>query len=144
MADLFGFSDQNIKAPLTADKATINWGGGIVTGAIQISVAYAQQVNRRRTIGNKDAVIWAAMPSGQITIQRLLTTDATELFKSPGWKACEPGTITLTLGGGCDSTGGVTFTARGCIVSQFSVSAEAESLTVMDNVSIEFLQLTAG
>lgn len=143
MADLYGFGDQNIKTPLTADKATINW-GGIVTGAIQISVAYAQQINRRRTIGNKDAVIWAAMPSGQITIQRLLTTDAGALFSSPGWKATAPGEITLTLGGGPTGGNGPTFTARGCVVSQFSVQAEAESLTVMDNVTIEFLQLNAG
>jgi Na+/glutamate symporter len=143
MADLYGFGDQNIKTPLTADKATINW-GGIVTGAIQIAVSYAQQVNRRRTIGNKDAVIWAAMPSGQITIQRLMTTDAAGLFSSPGWKATTPGTITLSLGGGTAGAGGPTFTATGCVVSQFSVQAEAESLTVMDNVVIEFLQLTAG
>ena len=143
MADLYGFGDQNIKTPLTADKATINW-GGIVTGAVQIAVSYAQQVQRRRTIGIKDAVIYASMPSGQVTIQRLLTTDATGLFSSPGWKACEPGTITLTLGGGCAGGGGPSFTATGCVVSQFQVSAEAESLTVMDNVVIEFLQLSPG
>lgn len=143
MADLFGFGDQNIKTPLTADKATINW-GGIVTGATQVTVAYAQQVQRRRTIGNKDAVIYASMPSGQVSVQRLLTTDANALFNSPGWRACEPGTITLTLGGGCAGGGGPSFTATGCVVSQFSVTAEAESLTVMDNVTIEFLQLTAG
>jgi hypothetical protein len=145
MADLFGFGDQNIKAPLTADKAIIQWGGNVVTGAIQVAISYAQQVNRRRTIGNKDAVIWAAMPSGQITIQRLLTTDASALFTSQGWQACNPGSIILTLGGGCDgATKGSTFTARGAIVSQFSVQAEAESLTVMDNVTIEFLQLVAS
>jgi hypothetical protein len=140
MADLFGFGNQSIKTPLTADKATINW-GGIVTGAIQISVSYSQQINRRRTIGNKDAVIWAAMPSGQVTIQRLLTTDAGGLFSAPGWQACNPGTITLTLGGGCDGGGGPSLTAMGAVVSQFNVSAEAESLTVMDNVVVEFLQL---
>ncbi len=143
MADLFGFGNQSIKTPLTADKATIQW-GGVVTGAVQVNISYAQQVNRRRTIGNKAAVIWAAMPSGQITIQRLLTTDAAALFSSPGWNACTPGTITLTLGGGCGGGNGPTFTATGCVVSQFSVTAEAESLTVMDNVVIEFLQLTAG
>lgn len=141
MADLFGFSNQTIKTPLTADKATIQW-GGIVTGAIQVSVSYAQQINRRRTIGNKDAVIFASMPNGQVSMQRLLTTDSAALFSSPGWSACNPGTITLTLGG-CNA-GGPTFTATGCVVSQFQVQAEAESLTVMDNVVIEFLQLKAG
>lgn len=140
MADLFGFDYHNIATPLTADKATIQW-GGVVTGAIQISVSYAQQINRRRTIGNKDAVIFASMPNGQITIQRLLTNNASGLYASPGWSACNPGSISVSFGS-CKG-GGTSFTAVGCVVSQFQVQAEAESLTVMDNVVIEFLQLSA-
>lgn len=143
MADVFGFSSQTIGTPLTADKARIYW-GGLVTGAIQVAVNYAQQVNRRRTIGNKSAVIWAAMPSGQVTIQRLLTTDSGALFSAPGWNACYPGQISIELGGGCNSGVAATYVATGCIVSQFSIQAEAESLTVMDNVTIEFLQLSSG
>lgn len=144
MADLFGFSNQSIKTPITADKAILQW-GDIVAGALQVSITYAQPINRRRTIGNKDAVIWASQPNGQVTIQRLITTDASGLFKSPGWSACNPGTITLALRGGCESAGsGPTFIATGCVVSQFNVSAEAESLTVMDNVTIDFLQLMAS
>ena len=143
MADVFGFQGQNIATPLTADKATLIW-GNVVTGAVQVSVNYAQQVNRRRTIGNKDAVIWASMPSGQITIQRLLTTNSSALFNSPGWNACRPGEVSLALGGGCNSGQAAFYMATGCIVSQFSIQAEAESLTVMDNVVIEFLQLTKG
>jgi hypothetical protein len=163
MADLYGFDNQTIKTPLTADKATITWqgvSGEIITGAVQVSISYAQAINRRRSIGNKDAIIWSAMPSGQITIQRLLTIDSNGLFSARGWKSCDPGTITLTLGGGaCDSAtqtasgstavgatskAAITYTATGCIVSQFNVQAEAESLTVMDNVVIEFLQLSQG
>jgi hypothetical protein len=140
MADLFGHDAAQIKAPLTADKCTISW-GGIITGAVQVSVAYSQQVNRRRTIGNKDAVIWATMPSGQITIQRLLTGDSGALLQSDGWNACKPGRITMNLGG-CDGNAG-SYTATGCVVTQFQISAEAESLTVMDNVVVEFLQLSA-
>jgi len=141
--DVFGFNAYTPATPITADKATLIW-GQVVTGAIQVSVTYAQQVNRRRTIGNKAAVIWAAMPNGQISIQRLLTTDSAGLFSAPGWQACLPGTITLQLAGGCDRGASSTYTASGCIVSQFSIQAEAESLTVMDNVTIEFLQLSAG
>jgi len=141
--DLFGFGDQNIKQPLTADKAIISW-GGIVTGAINISVSYAQQVQRRRTIGNKDAVIYASQPMGQVSMARLLTTDAGLLFSSPGWQACNPGTISVTFGGGCSGGVGFTVTAIGCVVSQFQIQAEAEGLTVMDNVVIDFLQLIPG
>lgn len=138
--DIFGFGDQQIKTPLTADKALISW-GGIVTGAINVSVSYAQQVQRRRTIGNKDAVIYASMPAGQVTMARLLTTDAGLLFSAPGWQACNPGTISISFGGGCDSAVGFVVTAIGCVVSQFQIQAEAEGLTVMDNVTIDFLQL---
>jgi hypothetical protein len=140
MADLFGFDYHRIATPLTADRATIQW-GGVVTGAIQVSVSYAQQINRRRTIGNQDAVIYASMPNGQITIQRLLTSNASGLYNAPGWSACKPGTVSVALGS-CNG-GGTGFTASGCVVSQFQVQAEAESLTVMDNVVIEFLQLSA-
>lgn len=142
MADLFGFANQTIKTPFTADKATIQW-GGIVTGAVQVAVSYAQQVNRRRTIGNRDAVIFASQPNGNVNIQRLVTNNSSALFSAPGWNACNPGTITLSLAG-CQRSGGSRFTATGCVVSQFSVTAEAESLTIMDNVVVEFLQLTAG
>ena len=89
-------------------------------------------------------MIWAALPNGQITIQRMLTTDAKSLFTASGWQACNPGTITISVGGGCDGAGGLKLTATGCVVTQFGLSLEAESLTVMDNVVIEFLQLTPG
>jgi hypothetical protein len=142
--DVFGFRGQEIATPLTADKATLIWGNVLVTGAIQVSITYAQQVNRRRTIGNRSAVIWASMPNGQISVQRLMTTDSSQLFSTPGWQACDPGDITLQLAGGCDRGPAGTYMATGCIVSQFSIQAEAESLTVMDNVTIEFLQLSTN
>ena len=140
MADLFQFETPAARAPLTADKAPIQW-GGVIAGAIQVSITYAQQINRRRTIGNKSAAIWGSQPSGQVNIQRLLTSDAGALTSAPGWSGCNPGTVTLSLGG-C-AGGGPTYTATSAVVSQFSVSAEAESLTVMDNVVIEFMQLSA-
>jgi len=140
--DLFGYNNHDIRTPITADKCTIDWGGP-VTGAVQISISYAQQINRRRTIGNRNAVIWGTMPVGQITIARLLTTDASELFSAPGWEACNPGELSFQLAGGCSGTTATTLKANGCIVTQFQVQAEAEGLTVMDNVVIEFLQLTA-
>jgi hypothetical protein len=143
MADLFGFTSQTIKTPFTADKAIIQW-GSVVTGATQVTVSYAQQVNRRRTIGNRDTVIFASQPNGNINIQRLVTNNSSQLFKSDGWSACNPGTITLTLGGCPNDKATSTYTATGCVVSQFSITAEAESLSIMDNVVVEFLQLTAG
>lgn len=144
MSDVFGKALQNLKTPITADTGIINW-GGIVTGAIQLAVSYSQPINRRRTIGNKDAVIYAGQPMGQINISRLLTTDATTLFSAPGWNACNPGNISVSFSSNCGGGGGgLNLTAIGCVVTTFNIQAEAEGLTVMDNVVIEFLQLMAS
>lgn len=147
--DIFGRTPGTPKIPFTADKATIDWGGPITT-AMNVTLTYSQGVQRRRTIGNKDTVIFASMPLGSINISRLLTDDAANLFNSPGWKVCdEPATVKITFRGGCAdqesaSNKEMTLTAIGCIVSQFSISAEAEGLTVVDNVVIDFLQLQAS
>ena len=139
MADLFQTNSQaRAVAPFTADKCTIQWGGEIA-GAMNVTVSYAQQINRRRTIGNKQAMLWASLPNGQITIGRLMATDAGAIFGAPGWNACAPGAVTLQVAG-CD--GSVSYTASDAIVTQYQVSAEAEGLTVIDNVVLEFLTLS--
>ena len=138
MGDLFQRDAGSYKAPITADKCTLSW-GGIITAAIQVQISYAQQVSRRRSIGNKDMVIFASYPQGQISIARMLCDGADDIFGKPGWAHCTPGTISFNMAG-CG--GGFNLTANNCIVSQYTVSAEAEGLTVVDNLVIEFLELT--
>jgi len=138
MADVFGFANSNITSPITADRCTISF-GGTIAGATQVSIQYAQQINRRRTIGNQVSLIWGAQPQGQATIQRLVTGGLS--LGGSGWSACSPGAVTFNLGG-CGSGGG-SLRAEGAVVSQYSISAEAESLTVMDNVVIDFMYLTS-
>lgn len=140
MADLFKREGASYKAPITADKCTITW-GGIVTAAIQVQISYAQQVSRRRSIGNKDMVIFASYPVGQITIGRMICDGAGDIFDKEGWDHCSPGQITLSQDG-CGS--GFKLTAKNCVVSQYQISAEAEGLTVIDNIVIEFLELEKG
>ena len=140
--DLFGRDQQSIQTPITADYAHINWGGQITT-AVNVTISYMQPITRRRTIGNQAAIIYAGQPAGTIQIQRLLTNNAGALFGLPGWSSCSPTSISLTLAG-CAGATGYSVTATGAVVSNFQVSAEAEGLTVIDNVTIEFLQLTSG
>ena len=140
--DIFGREPQEIKKPITSDKAIIHW-GGVVTGAVSITISCQQAVSKRQNIGNNLMAIFTGPPSGNIHIQRLLTSDASGLFSAPGWQGCAPGTLTLSLGVGCSPEGGASYTAQGCIVTSFSVQAEAEGLTVVDSVSIDFLQLFA-
>jgi hypothetical protein len=138
MADLFGYANVSPKAPITADRCTLSFGGVIAT-AMQVQISYQQQINRRRTIGNKEALLWGSQPQGQANIQRMVI--GTEAYGGKGWSACDPADMTFEMQG-CTS-GGPKLTARAAVVSQFSVTAEAESLTVMDNVVIDFMQLTA-
>ena len=146
MADLFKRQDSTIKTPVTADNCVITWGGNIAA-AMQVQISYQQQVQRRRTIGNQNAIIYATYPVGQITIARLIADGAADIFSADGWSACTPGQITFAMSGGKGSNcpgAGYSLTAKGCIVSQFSVQAEAEGLTVVDNITIEFLELSHG
>jgi hypothetical protein len=146
MADLFQRQDSTIKTPVTADNCVITWGGNIAA-AMQVQISYQQQIQRRRTIGNQHALIYATYPVGQITIARLIADGAADIFSAEGWSVCTPGQITFAMHGGngssCSSSG-YSLTAKGCIVSQFSVQAEAEGLTVVDNITIEFLELSHG
>jgi len=139
--DVFRRTAQIPAVPLTADRATINW-DGIIAAALNFNVQYAQGVNRYRTIGNQEAVILTTQPQGSINIQRIITETAADIFSKTGWNSCDPATITFTLGS-CqdDGTGTQSFTATGCVVSTYQLQGEAEGLTIIDNITIEFLQL---
>jgi hypothetical protein len=136
MADIYGFSS-NVVTPATADKSTIGWGGN-VAGAVQVSVSYNQQINKRRSMGNGAAIVWASQPTGQINIQKLVIGSLVK--GAPGFNACNPTTITLNTGS-CTS-GGSGVTATGCVVSQYTITAETDGMTVMENVVIDFVSLS--
>jgi len=141
MADIFQRSAQQIKSPITADKCTITIDGTVVADAIQFQASYSQQVTRRRAIGNQVAIIYGSAPQGQITIARLITGDSSSILGSKIF-SCEGGEVTFE-GTGC-AEGNVRYTARGAMVSSFSISAEADNLTVMDNITIDFIELSSN
>lgn len=142
MADIFGREPLQISTPLTADKCIIYWEGE-VDSAVNVSIEYSQQVTRRRSIGNNKAVVYGSQPQGRISIGRLLTTTAGK-FAEPAW-TCGSGDSVITLTTrGCDGEGGQTYRCAGCVVTSYSIQVEAEGLTVVDNVVIEFLELSIG
>ncbi len=143
MADIFGKEPLELKQPITADKCIISLDGKVVAEASQISIEYSQSITRRRSIGNKTAVIYGAQPQGRASIARLLALDM-EDERGKSWTGCVEGTLTFSMGGGCggqDKSASKRYTATGCIVSAFSIQASADDLTVMDNVVIEFMEL---
>jgi hypothetical protein len=135
MADLFGFQSDSIKTPATADRCTVSFGGAVAS-AVNVSIQYNQQINRRRVVGGAMVLLWASAPQGQASIQTMV---AGSLLKGSGsgWTACAPGVVTFNFGG-C-STGGGSVTCHGAVVSSYQVTAEVEGLTVMENVVIDFV-----
>jgi hypothetical protein len=155
--DVFGKKTNTIVPPLTADNAIFNW-GGIVASAVNVSIGYSRGVSRHRTIGNQIAVMVTSQPAGKISVGSIVTTlTNSSFFQLPGWDGCNPGTVTMTLNqcqGNTFNAAGVPtpvtpgtslqFTAVGCLVSGFNIGFEGEGLVILNNVSIDFLQLISG
>lgn len=167
MAELFGRKQVVPKKPITADMCSILWladsnsasttdpaadGSGAISSATNISIQYQQQVVRRRTLGAANgspiAVIYPSQPVGSMAIQRLICETNEDIFQRAGWNICK-GTAVLTISfdgatayEGCNTTGSV-YIATGATVTGYSISAEAEGLTVVDSIEIQFLQLEA-
>ena len=156
MADIFNRAPLNIEKPVTADMVMIYWGSGnggtggsIVTQATNFQMQYQQQVTRRWTLGGSGAntcVIYPGRPMGTIRIQRLFVDDNENIFSNPGWDPCgAPATLTIQLNGAatdlsCTTSAG-TYIARGAFATGYGFSAEADGLTIIDDVTIEFMQL---
>jgi hypothetical protein len=138
MADIYGFKSDSVQAPFTADKCTVEFGGQIAT-AVNVTIQYNQQINRRRVVGDQSVLLWASAPQGQASIQTMVVNKSLK-GSGDGWNACKPGRITFTMAG-C-AGGGSTVTCHGAVVSSYSVSAEVEGLTVMENLVIDFVTLS--
>lgn len=132
--------------------------GILLSKATSINLTMQQSVTRRRTLGGYGnvAVIFPSQPQGQLTVGRLLAARSTEegnqdLTQLPGWNSCdELGTLTITFsgasayGGNCSVKGELAYKLTGVTVQSYSLQADAESLAVVDNLSLEFLQLFAN
>jgi hypothetical protein len=134
MADIFGFNSDAVKSPVTADKCIVSFGGAIAT-AVNVSIQYNQQINRRRVVGGQNVLLWASSPQGQASIQTMVAGTSLKGGGS-GWSACTPGVVTFTMGG---CTSGPTISCHGAVVSSYQVTAEVEGLTVMENVVVDFV-----
>jgi hypothetical protein len=167
--ELFGRQPMQPIRPITADMTTITWGPDqsgldgdnrateVVTGAVNINISYQQGVVRRRTLstanGRPIAAIYPTQPVGSIAIQRLFAEfpggGTHQIFDYPGWNICR-GTagISLQFNGtsayrDCNRPNSG-FYMTGATVVGYNIAAEAEGLTIMDNLSVEFIQMFAG
>lgn len=136
--DIFQKDTAPIKSPITADKCTVTIGGTVVADAIQFQATYGQNITHRRAIGNKSVIVYGSMPRGQISIARLIAEGSSNILSSDIF-SCTGGTISFK-GTSCDTNSSVNYVFRGCLVSNFSISANADDLTVIDNIVIEFVE----
>jgi hypothetical protein len=139
MADIYGFKSDSISSPITADKCIVQFNTQIAT-AVNVAIQYNQQINRRRVVGDQSILLWASAPQGQASIQTMIVGQSLKTAGASGWQACRPGVITFTMGS-CTG-GGPTISCHGAVVSSYSLSAEVEGLTVMENVVIDFVSLS--
>jgi hypothetical protein len=142
MADLFGRLASNIQPPITGDLATILWSGTVIGSATNLSISASQPISYRRTLGNKYATIIPGQPQVSLNMSRLvLSVDATSLFSLAGWQACNPASITVSFAS-CSAGTDYSFRVDGAVVANFGLVTDAESTSVIDQVSITALQLS--
>ena len=146
MADIFGRSQLTIMQPLTADACKVSIDSDEQKEAYQVQLEYTQNVTRRRSIGNSNAVIYGSQPVGRLTIGRLMT-DGTDIPSTATFNGCGKGTVSISTGtkacgGGAAEETGLTYTLKGCMATSYTLQIQAEDLTVIDGITIEFLELS--
>jgi len=148
MPDIFQRTPFSIARPITADMVYIDWAGSVAQ-ATNVNIQYQQPVTRRYTLSSPQnwATIYPGRPVGTMTIARLISENEDNLFTRAGFNVCTtPTDIRVYVDGTASSINDCnvqygTYTARGCFVTGYSFGADADSLSVVDNISIEFLQL---
>jgi hypothetical protein len=150
--DIFGRQLQEIQQPFTADRALIIVDNQIVGSAVNFQLSYAQGVIKRRVIGGRKAVIYPTQPEGQISIARFFAfkgvpgqpESGLPAFGTGLWSVCNPGTVKFEMTGGACGDAVYSFTATGVVATNYGISAEAEGLTITDNIILSYLQLIPG
>lgn len=168
--DVFGVKAPDFLKPITADTATLIWTGQasggtasseIMTGANNVQISYQRAVNRRFALGKSKAggpvaVIYPSRPMGSLSMSHLFIDVAysKSLFDYAGWNSCkDPATITVKLGGsnndsalqeGCSGTTQQVYVLRGALVTGWNLQMEADGLTVLQGVQVEFLHMSIG
>lgn len=170
--DIFNRKLINLKAPLTADTCQIRWSKGgafgnsgsashmLIGNAVNITISYQQGVTRRRALGVSEsgplAVVYPTMPLGSFSMQRFLAEGTVmDIFGLDGFSSCNgTGQIEVSFSGSgsniyssdanCSNIvkPSLRYLMHGVVVTGYNAAAEAEGLTVVDGLTVEFLQLS--
>lgn len=157
--DIFGKKQQEITVPFTADRALLLINDQPIAGANNVSITYAQPIIKRRTLGNKYAIQYSGQPDGQISVAELVAFKTIPGASETGWPPFGTGIWTTCdysdpksreikfeiQGGPCtlgeEPTDIYAFIATGCTITNYVITAEAESVSISHGVQISFMQL---
>lgn len=143
------------KQPLTADRVKLifSGGNGTVYAALTVQAQVQYPVSRRRTLGTDANVVQSftivGQPAGKLTIARMFgpAANSAELFATHPFNPCaDISTVTMSFSNqttlsNCASTVNDIYTFYGAIVSAYEITANAEELTVLDNIVVDFSQM---
>ena len=143
--------------PLTADRVKLVFSGnaGTVYAALTVQAQVQYPVSRRRTLGTDANVVQSftivGQPAGKLTIARMFGPEAKsrDLFASHPFNPCAPkGESIVTMSftnqttmSNCATNVTEIYKFHGAIVSAYEITANAEELTVLDNIVVDFSQM---
>jgi hypothetical protein len=153
MSDIFNKPAITTARPVTADMIQLLWGatgsgGTAILQANNFQAQYQQAVSQRYTLNSPQnyATIYPGRPKGNITIGRLICDNEQNIFTLAGFDVCQPPAVITWANTNSNTTASCnlalgTYIARGAWVTSYGFQADADNLMVLDNVTIEFLQL---
>ena len=142
--------------PLTADRVKLVFSGySTVYAALTVQAQVQYPVSRRRTLGTDGNMVQSftivGQPAGKLTIARMFGPEAksAELFATHPFNPCAPkgeSFVTMSFSNqttmsNCPSSVNDIYTFHGAIVSAYEITANAEELTVLDNIVVDFSQM---
>jgi hypothetical protein len=153
--DIYGRTDQNFAGSFSADGArlifaagsdqTLAGGVGLITQ--QLSVQYAQQVNRIYEVGSNNVFLVQGRSQGQMGLARVLGPRPVQaqFYRSYG-NVCNAANnnIGLELAAGCQSPGefeGVLLLARNVVIVSAGFAVAAMDQIVNENLQTMFIAL---
>lgn len=142
--------------PLTADRVKLVFNGSAtVYAALTVQAQLQYPVTRRRTLGTDANVVQSftivGQPAGKLTIGRMFGPEAqtAALFRTHPFNPCAAkGLAFITMSfsnqttmSNCPTQVNETYIFHGAIVSGYEITANAEELTVLDNIVVDFSQM---
>lgn len=162
--DIFSRQGQTFDGAFSAENATLTFAGvdgssplagesggvGLLTQSIQIG--YQQTITRLFEVGSRRSYLFSGRAQGQATISRALgPRPISTAFYGKYGNVCNAATNHIQLSAEASCQGGQSvaanvydFTMRHCVITGISISTEAQSMMIQEQLQMLFIALTLG